>query len=568
MRLKAFCAAALATVLALAAIPVQGATSGPLADLEAAQARLDAAEKALEGYEDTGMLGFYRHNGSADAVRILTDPDVTKYVDHVRLDDPDGPTALTKVRSALEFVKECNRLRVGEGLDELKVSDVSMAVAEAQDSYYMYDEEWNDDDTAGHKLQFAPMRENLDMLSTDPFDAWYVAEKENYETGEGDTGHYKNIIKNGYYVTGFADGRSGEYDYDYRVQNFITDDKVTSIKDYSVSFDIGDTYTPDEYESRLDDYAQWLSGLESEKTAAEKAVEAAEVALTHVSGTVADTAGNPIAGAAVTLSGPKSLTATTGEDGSFDLDAGDGDWTLTVTADGYVDGTQDDIHIGDSQTRTWTGLDIRLDPATATVSGVVSDGHGNAYEGIRIAVTDSSGVTVIATGEDGTWSATARAGSVEVEYLDLPDGYEAASPTSTRLDLGAGETATFSLTVKAKTGVAVVTATDPSGPVEGVSVTVGDATGETGTDGSLTLNGLEAGWHEVRYKAADGLETSGPSLAYIPAGGAVDLSVTVKAPGTSMIPVTGHVPWILLTCLAAPPLAVLSVRLKRHADLG
>ncbi|WP_171002876.1 carboxypeptidase-like regulatory domain-containing protein [Bifidobacterium moukalabense] len=58
-----------------------------------------------------------------------------------------------------------------------------------------------------------------------------------------------------------------------------------------------------------------------------------------MSGIVADTAGNPIAGVAVTLSGPKTLTATTDEDSSFDLDAGDGGWALTVTADGYADGT-------------------------------------------------------------------------------------------------------------------------------------------------------------------------------------------------------------------------------------
>ncbi|WP_283956242.1 hypothetical protein [Bifidobacterium moukalabense] len=36
----------------MAAIPAQGAASGPLANFEAAQARLDAAEKALDGYED------------------------------------------------------------------------------------------------------------------------------------------------------------------------------------------------------------------------------------------------------------------------------------------------------------------------------------------------------------------------------------------------------------------------------------------------------------------------------------------------------------------------------------
>lgn len=239
------------------------------------------------------MLGFYRHEGAADAVRVLTDPSVTKYQDHIRLDDPDGPTALSKVRSALEFVEECNRLRAGEGLDALEVSDTAMAVAEAQDSYYMYDEDWNDDDMAGHKFQYTPMRENLDMISDDPFDAWYVQEKKNLETGKGDTGHYKNIVRSGYYVTGFADGQGGEYDYHYRVQDFITDDTLVSIKDYSTEFPIGPTYTPAEYLKRLDGYQTWYDGLVADRKAANRAVDKARAALRHVSGTVRSTDGAP-----------------------------------------------------------------------------------------------------------------------------------------------------------------------------------------------------------------------------------------------------------------------------------
>lgn len=138
MRLKACLAAAMAALLALAPLSAM-ASDDPLADLAQAKADLKAAKAALVGYEGTGVLGFYRHEGATDAVRVLTDSSVTKYQDHIRPDDPDGPTALSKVRSALEFVEECNRLRAGEGLDALEVSDTAMAVAEAQNSYYMYD---------------------------------------------------------------------------------------------------------------------------------------------------------------------------------------------------------------------------------------------------------------------------------------------------------------------------------------------------------------------------------------------------------------------------------------------
>ena len=110
MRLKACLAAALAALLVLVPLSAM-ASDDPLADLAQAEADLKAAKAALVGYEGTGVLGFYRHEGATDAVRVLTDPSVTKYQDHIRLDDPDGPTVLSKVRSALGFVEECNRRR-------------------------------------------------------------------------------------------------------------------------------------------------------------------------------------------------------------------------------------------------------------------------------------------------------------------------------------------------------------------------------------------------------------------------------------------------------------------------
>lgn len=569
MRLKACLAAMLAALLALAPLSAM-ASDDPLADLAQAKADLKAAKAALVGYEGTGVLGFYRHEGATDAVRILTDPDVTKYQDHIRLDDPNGPTALSKVRSALEFVEECNRLRVGEGLDALEVSDTAMAVAEAQDSFYMYDEDWNDDDMAGHKFQYTPMRENLDMISDDPFDAWYTQEKKNFETGEGDTGHYKNIIRNGYYVTGFADGQGGEYDYYYRVQDFITDNTLVSIKDYSTEFPIGPTYTPAEYLKRLDGYQTWYDGLVADRKAADKAVDKARASLRHVSGTVRSTDGTPVADATVTLSdGSSSVSGTTGSDGSFDVKApSDGTWTLAVTADGYLDSTVDSIVIGDGQTRVWGGLDVRLKPATAEVSGTVTDTDGAPITGVRVDVVDSKGPTSVLTGSDGTWSASVAPGGMTVSYPVMPDGYEAVTDTSKSLDLEAGDSAVFDLKVRLKDGSVTVAATDPGGPIQGVGVTVDGLDASTDEKGAARIDGLRPGWHKVSYTVPDGLRADGPDETYVPAGGTVRLAVSIKAKPLSAIPTTGRVPWVLLSCLAALPLAAAALGLRRHADLG
>lgn len=569
MRLKACLAAALAALLALAPLPAV-ASDDPLADLAAAKADLKAAKAALDGYEGTGVLGFYRHEGAMDAVHILTDPDVTKYQDHIRLDDPNGPTALSKVRSALEFVEECNRLRAGEGLDALEVSDTSMAVAEAQNSYYMYDEWWNEKGT-DHEMQFTPMNENIDASGDDPFQYWYTDEKKEYENGDDnreDVGHYLNIIGNDYLATGFADG-SANYT-DYRAQDFFIGDRLTSLKNRKNKLSIGPTYTPDEYLKRLDDYQTWYDGLVADRKAAYKAVDKARAALRHVSGTVRSTDGTPVAGATVTLSdGSSSVSGTTGSDGSFDVKApSDGTWTLAATADGYLDGTDGPFVIGDGQTSAWNGLDVRLKPATAKVSGTVTDTDGAPITGVRVDIVDSKGSTSVLTGSDGAWSASVAPGDATISYPVMPDGYEAVTDTSKSLDLEAGGSAVFDLKVRLKDGSVTVAATDPGGPIQGVGVTVDGLDASTDEKGSARIDGLRPGWHKVSYTVPDGLRASGPDETYVPAGGTVELKVHIKAKTLSAIPTTGRVPWVLISCLAALPLAVAAVELRRHADLG
>ena len=289
-----------------------------------------------------------------------------------------------------------------------------------------------------------------------------------------------------------------------------------------------------------------------------------------MSGTVRSAAGAPIAGATATLSdGASTVTATSGSDGSFDVKApSDSTWTLTVSAAGYEDATVGPIVIGDGQTRAWTGLDVRLRAPTAVVSGTVTDTDGTPMAGVGVSVTDADGSTTLTTGSDGAWSASVRAGSVSVTYTGLPDGYEAVGDTSADLDLKAGSSAVFDLRLHRLSGTVRVVATDPGGPVEGVAVTVGGAAGRTDADGTLTLYDISPGTHKVRVTAPGGLAASAPATVDVPAGGTVRLEVHIKAEPLSVIPSTGRVPWILLTCLAALPLGLAAIRLRRHADLG
>ncbi len=224
------------------------------------------------------------------------------------------------------------------GLDELKVSDVAMVVAEAQNSYYMYDTWWNEEGI-DHELQFIPMGKHRRhrRRSVPVLVCGRKRELRKWESDDEAVGHYLNIVDSDYYVTGFADGAANYTD--YRAQNFFADSRLSSKKEQNNQT----LHRHHLYVRRVQVASRRLHTMAIRPRVGEdgrrEGRRIRQGSATHVSGIVADTAGNPIAGVAVTLSGPKTLTATTDEDSSFDLDAGDGGWALTVTADGYADGT-------------------------------------------------------------------------------------------------------------------------------------------------------------------------------------------------------------------------------------
>ncbi len=66
---------------------------------------------------------------------------------------------------------------------------------------------------------------------------------------------------------------------------------------------------------------------------------------TQVSGTVSDTAGAPIAGAAVTLRGAQVYTATSDAQGRYALQVAPGVYTATVTRSGFQSGSEQDVAV-------------------------------------------------------------------------------------------------------------------------------------------------------------------------------------------------------------------------------
>ena len=137
---------------------------------------------------------------------------------------------------ALDYIDEANALRKKEGKTELKVTDYMMAVAQAAVNEAAKTSAVPKAEGVGFNPLWGYARDDQD-----PFDYWYTKEKALYEAGTtdwGKTGHYQNLVKDDYAVTGFAVNQKGKY-------------KATHGQTFY--FDLGkqETFTVAEYRTRF-----------------------------------------------------------------------------------------------------------------------------------------------------------------------------------------------------------------------------------------------------------------------------------------------------------------------------
>lgn len=275
--------AALAAVATLAACVVAPAAQadGP-GDPDAAVAEAKAAyDKAVSDRDalkpardkaqatlDEGTIGYFRARGSTDAVRILTDPTVTKYAAEIGRDKTGTATRLDNMLKGLEFVREINGLRTGDNsaLKPLDVSDSLMAVAEAHWDHLIADPDTN----IGHFRDWN-IGENI-SCGTACFDQEKALYEQTHENNS-DTGHYLNIVNPDYVVTGAVD--DGSY------QEFSSDNEwldPTYMKDINDVYHQGRVMSVDDYEADVEAYKAPLDKAVSDYDDAAKAAEDAKSA--------------------------------------------------------------------------------------------------------------------------------------------------------------------------------------------------------------------------------------------------------------------------------------------------
>ena len=223
--------------------------------VDTAQSNVDTLKKQLEEYKEEavtkktvvteavavvslGSYGYFKSKNSTDAMNILTGTNVKSsyirsttapdgFIGYTNIGQEGDATSLENMKLTLDWIKECNKIRVNEGLNPCTVNDVAMAMAQTDANYSA--NKW------GHASYYF-VAENLAWgygisygsagMYSNPYTGWDTEEKTYYQNNVGNydgassmsayqlsqsypdfyhqVGHYLNIIVSGTPVTGYA----------------------------------------------------------------------------------------------------------------------------------------------------------------------------------------------------------------------------------------------------------------------------------------------------------------------------------------------------------------------------
>lgn len=235
-------------------------------------------------------------------------------------------------------------------------------------------------------------------------------------------------IKNTYTITGVVTDASGSavenatVDVDRQWTNRYDVSEVTTDADgsYSVTVPESGNYTVEV------SAAGYTSSVQTMDVTGDTTADASlEEANYTYSATVTDANGTALEGATVELvndSGEVVSSATTGADGTVEVSAPSGTYSVGVAATGYepVTGTADLQSSGGSGSYSLTA-------STYTVDGNVTDADGNAVEGATVTLMqDGSTVATATTDADGSYSLSGVEYGSDYTLAVSADGYAAA----------------------------------------------------------------------------------------------------------------------------------------------
>ena len=205
-------------------------------------------------------------------------------------------------------------------------------------------------------------------------------------------------------------------------------------------------------------------------------------------GSVKDAGGNPIPHAKLVVD-ETGVKVRLKADGSFAMTLPEGQYNLSLSAFGFVSGSQADVSVTAGNE---TQVDIVMEAAASgTVSGVVT-GNGAAVEG-TVKVLDTP-LAATATGADGAFSVSLPAGTYKVAI----SAYGFESGVSAEFTVAAGEDTQVSLDLAKLPPVLVVDDDDGKGYESFYAAALGDKPHKlVGHDQLTSLSGNYLAQYEV-----------------------------------------------------------------------
>ena len=190
-----------------------------------AQAAVDAAQSAYTEAVTANSYTFFKWLGATTVAECMK---TDRGAEYTHIGKEDDATSIANLKQALAYLEQCNQIRKGENLSDLRVATDMTAEAEACANWSSVD--------AQHHGTF----ENL-AWGTDPYRLWYTEEKQNVAKGSGETGHYKNLVNSEVLVTGYG----------------YNSGSTCSAQEFALG-PLDDTYTVSEYEAKLDEYLAFV----------------------------------------------------------------------------------------------------------------------------------------------------------------------------------------------------------------------------------------------------------------------------------------------------------------------
>ena len=211
---------------------------------------LEQAKKNLVDFESkyatelsrltTGSKGYFESLGCSEDVLSVFKVDDSyqgEVAGYTHMGQAGDATSLENVKASIPYLREFNEIRKKEGLPELSVSMLMMAIAQVNANYAQVE--------GNHSSAYGTC-ENLAWgygeagTGASPFRGWYDYEKKQYEAGNhkfSEVGHYLNIVHPANTIIGFALQKvNGVYAQELGEHNSFTKDVILSLDEFETSF--------------------------------------------------------------------------------------------------------------------------------------------------------------------------------------------------------------------------------------------------------------------------------------------------------------------------------------------